>query len=206
MQPTKAIIIGGGAAGFFSAIRLAELHPDWDIQILEKSNKVLSKVKVSGGGRCNVTHACPEVEQLLQKYPRGTRFLKKAFYQFATKDTIQWFANNGVSLHTEKDGRMFPTTNNSETIIQCFLKKLDQYKIKLRLQADVVDVAKEKDFMIRLVNGEQLHADTICVATGGMLKADKLTWLQKLGHEIVAPVPSLFTFNVSDKKLLHSWV
>ena len=201
MQPTKAIIIGGGAAGFFSAIRLAELHPDWDIQILEKSNKVLSKVKVSGGGRCNVTHACPEVEQLLQKYPRGTRFLKKAFYQFATKDTIQWFANNGVSLHTEKDGRMFPTTNNSETIIQCFLKKLDQYKIKLRLQADVVDVAKEKDFMIRLVNGEQLHADTICVATGGMLKADKLTWLQKLGHEIVAPVPSLFTFNVSDKKI-----
>ena len=201
MQPTKAIIIGGGAAGFFSAIRLAELHPDWDIQILEKSNKVLSKVKVSGGGRCNVTHACPEVEQLLQKYPRGTRFLKKAFYQFSTKDTIQWFANNGVSLHTEKDGRMFPTTNNSETIIQCFLKKLDQYKIKLRLQADVVDVAKEKDFMIRLANGEQLHADTICVATGGMLKADKLTWLQKLGHEIVAPVPSLFTFNVSDKKI-----
>ena len=201
MQPTKAIIIGGGAAGFFSAIRLAELHPDWDIQILEKSNKVLSKVKVSGGGRCNVTHACPEVEQLLQKYPRGTRFLKKAFYQFATKDTIDWFASNGVNLHTEKDGRMFPTTNNSETIIQCFLKKLDQYKIKLRLQADVVDVAKEKDFMIRLANGEQLHADTICVATGGMLKADKLTWLQKLGHEIVAPVPSLFTFNVSDKKI-----
>lgn len=201
MQPTKAIIIGGGAAGFFSAIRLAELHPDWDIQILEKSNKVLSKVKVSGGGRCNVTHACPEVEQLLQKYPRGTRFLKKAFYQFATKDTIDWFASNGVTLHTEKDGRMFPTTNNSETIIQCFLKKLDQYKIKLRLQADVVDVAKEKDFMIRLANGEQLHADTICVATGGMLKADKLTWLQKLGHEIIAPVPSLFTFNVSDKKI-----
>ena len=201
MQPTKAIIIGGGAAGFFSAIRLAELHPDWDIQILEKSNKVLSKVKVSGGGRCNVTHACPEVEQLLQKYPRGTRFLKKAFYQFATKDTIDWFASNGVTLHTEKDGRMFPTTNNSETIIQCFLKKLDQYKIKLRLQADVVDVAKEKDFMIRLANGERLHADTICVATGGMLKADKLTWLQKLGHEIVAPVPSLFTFNVSDKKI-----
>ena len=201
MQPTKAIIIGGGAAGFFSAIRLAELHPDWDIQILEKSNKVLSKVKVSGGGRCNVTHACPEVEQLLQKYPRGTRFLKKAFYQFATKDTIDWFASNGVTLHTEKDGRMFPTTNNSETIIQCFLKKIDQYKIKLRLQADVVNVAKEKDFMIRLANGEELHADTICVATGGMLKADKLTWLQKLGHEIVAPVPSLFTFNVSDKKI-----
>jgi predicted Rossmann fold flavoprotein len=201
MQPTKAIIIGGGAAGFFSAIRLAELHPDWEIQILEKSNKVLSKVKVSGGGRCNVTHACPDVEQLLQKYPRGTRFLKKAFYQFATKNTIDWFASNGVTLHTERDGRMFPTTNNSETIIQCFLKKLDQYKIKLRLQAEVVDVIKEKDFMITLANGELLHANTICVATGGMLKADKLMWLQKLGHDIVAPVPSLFTFNVAEKNI-----
>jgi predicted Rossmann fold flavoprotein len=201
MQPTKAIIIGGGAAGFFCAIRLAELHPDWDIQILEKSNKVLSKVKVSGGGRCNVTHACPDVENLLQKYPRGTRFLKKAFYQFATKDTIQWFAHNGVSLHTEKDGRMFPTTNNSETIIQCFLKKIDQYKIKLRLQADVVDVTKEKDFIISLANGEHLHAATICVATGGMLKADKLQWLEKLGNDIVAPVPSLFTFNVAEKNI-----
>ncbi len=201
MQPTKAIIIGGGAAGFFCAIRLAELHPDWDIQILEKSNKVLSKVKVSGGGRCNVTHACPDVENLLQKYPRGTRFLKKAFYQFATKDTIQWFAHNGVSLHTEKDGRMFPTTNNSETIIQCFLKKIDQYKIKLRLQADVVNVTKEKDFIIRLANGEQFHATTICVATGGMLKADKLQWLEKLGNDIVAPVPSLFTFNVAEKNI-----
>jgi len=201
MQPTKAIIIGGGAAGFFCAIRLAELHPDWDIQILEKSSKVLSKVKVSGGGRCNVTHACPDVEDLLQKYPRGTRFLKKAFYQFATKDTIQWFANNGVSLHTEKDGRMFPTTNNSETIIQCFLKKIDQYKIKLRLQAEVLDVKKEKDFIISLANGEQLHATTICVATGGMLKADKLNWLEKLGNEIVSPVPSLFTFNVAEKNI-----
>ena len=201
MQPTKAIIIGGGAAGFFCAIRLAELHPDWDIQILEKSNKVLSKVKVSGGGRCNVTHACPDVEDLLQKYPRGTRFLKKAFYQFATKDTIQWFANNGVTLHTEKDGRMFPTTNNSDTIIQCFLKKIDQYKIKLRLQADVVDVKKEKDFIISLANGEQLHAATICVATGGMLKADKLNWLEKLGNDIIAPVPSLFTFNVAEKNI-----
>jgi predicted Rossmann fold flavoprotein len=201
MQPTKAIIIGGGAAGFFSAIRLAELHPDWEIQILEKSNKVLSKVKVSGGGRCNVTHACPDVEQLLQKYPRGTRFLKKAFYQFATKNTIDWFASNGVTLHTERDGRMFPTTNNSETIIQCFLKKLDQYKIKLRLQAEVVDVIKEIDFMITLANGELLHANTICVATGGMLKADKLMWLQKFGHDIVAPVPSLFTFNVAEKNI-----
>ncbi|MFM1929428.1 MAG: hypothetical protein RL387_756 [Bacteroidota bacterium] len=201
MSTTNAIIIGGGAAGFFCAIQLAELHPDWNIQIIEKSSKVLSKVKVSGGGRCNVTHACPDVENLLQKYPRGARFLKKAFYQFATKDTIEWFANNDVKLHTEKDGRMFPTTNNSETIIQCFLKKLDQYKIKLRLQTEVIDVQKENDFLVHLSNGEVLHAATVCIATGGMLKADKLNWLIKLGHEIISPVPSLFTFNVAQKNI-----
>ncbi len=201
MSTTNAIIIGGGAAGFFCAIQLAELHPDWNIQIIEKSSKVLSKVKVSGGGRCNVTHACPDVENLLQKYPRGARFLKKAFYQFATKDTIEWFAKNDVKLHTEKDGRMFPTTNNSETIIQCFLKKLDQYKIKLRLQTEVMDVQKENDFLVHLSNGEVLHAATVCIATGGMLKADKLNWLIKLGHEIISPVPSLFTFNVAQKNI-----
>ena len=143
MQPTKAIIIGGGAAGFFCAIRLAELHPDWDIQILEKSSKVLSKVKVSGGGRCNVTHACPDVEDLLQKYPRGTRFLKKAFYQFATKQTIDWFAKNDVKLHTEKDGRMFPITNDSETIVACFMKKVNQFKIDILLNHEVVSVEKK---------------------------------------------------------------
>ncbi|MFM6993588.1 MAG: NAD(P)/FAD-dependent oxidoreductase [Sediminibacterium sp.] len=201
MQPTKAIIIGGGAAGFFCAIRLAELHPDWHIQIIEKSSKVLSKVKVSGGGRCNVTHACPDIENLLQKYPRGSRFLKKAFYQFATKDTIEWFAANEVKLHTEKDGRMFPTTNNSETIIQCFLKKIDQYKIKLLLQTEVVEVKKENNFILTLSNGDRLHANTICIATGGMLKADKMQWLTKLGHEIIEPVPSLFTFNVAEKNI-----
>jgi predicted flavoprotein YhiN len=101
------VIIGGGAAGYFAASEVLRKKPNASVVILEKTGKVLSKVKVSGGGRCNVTHACPEVEQLLQKYPRGTRFLKKAFYQFATKYTIQWFANNGVRLHTEKDVLMF---------------------------------------------------------------------------------------------------
>jgi len=133
MEKKKIVVIGGGAAGFFSAIQIAELHPDWNISILEKSTKILSKVKVSGGGRCNVTHACPDIEILLKKYPRGARFLKKAFYQFATKNTIAWFAKNGVTLHTEKDGRMFPTTNNSETIIECLLNKVKEYKIQVLL-------------------------------------------------------------------------
>jgi len=201
METQKIIIIGGGAAGFFCAIRIAELHPDWDITILEKTSKLLSKVKVSGGGRCNVTHACPDVEHLLQKYPRGARFLKKAFYQFATKNTIDWFAQNGVKLHVEKDGRMFPTTNNSETIIQCFLEKATHYNIKIILQQEVIDVKKENDFVISLSSGKTMHADAICVATGGMLKVDKVKWLESLGHSIVAPVPSLFTFNVVEKDI-----
>ncbi len=200
------VVVGGGAAGFFCAIQIAQQHPDWDISILEKSNKLLSKVKVSGGGRCNVTHACPDVELLLKKYPRGARFLKKAFYQFATKNTIQWFADNGVQLHTEKDGRMFPTTNNSETIIDCFLQKVHQYKIKILTEHEVINVEKstkenKNSFLITLSNKKTMQADAICLATGGMLKSDKLPWLISLGHSIVAPVPSLFTFNVVEKNI-----
>jgi len=206
METKKMVVVGGGAAGFFCAIQIAELHPDWDISILEKSNKLLSKVKVSGGGRCNVTHACPDVELLLKKYPRGARFLKKAFYQFATKNTIAWFAENGVLLHTEKDGRMFPTTNNSDTIIDCFLQKVHQYKIKILTDHEVVNVEiinkeNKNDFLISLSNKKTMQADAICLATGGMLKSDKLAWLISLGHSIVAPVPSLFTFNVVEKNI-----
>lgn len=202
MKKKKIVVIGGGAAGFFSAIQIAELHPDWEISILEKSNKILSKVKVSGGGRCNVTHACPDVEILLKKYPRGARFLKKAFYQFATKNTIAWFAKNGVTLHTEKDGRMFPTTNNSETIIECLLNKVKEYTIQVLLNHEVVDIVKgDAGFAITLATNTTIHADAICMATGGMLKASSFEWLIRLGHSIVEPVPSLFTFNTSDKTI-----
>jgi len=206
MEKKKIVVVGGGAAGFFCAIQVAELHPDWEICILEKSNKLLSKVKVSGGGRCNVTHACPEIETLLKKYPRGARFLKKAFYQFATLDTIEWFKKNGVDLHTEKDGRMFPTTNNSDTIIDCFLRKVHQYQIKVLTGQEVVQVEKmnnssDSNFILTLASEKKITADAICLATGGMLKSDKLNWLTTLGHTIVAPVPSLFTFNLVDKKI-----
>ncbi|MEY3208801.1 MAG: hypothetical protein RL064_832 [Bacteroidota bacterium] len=204
MEKKKIVVVGGGAAGFFCAIQVAEKHRDWEVIILEKSSKILSKVKVSGGGRCNVTHACPDVEKLLIKYPRGQRFLKKAFYKFATKDTIEWFANNGVQLHTEKDGRMFPTTNNSETIIDCFLQKVHKYNIQVLTNHEVVNVVKpnvENKFEITLANDQKIIADAICLATGGMLKSEKLKWLTAFGHEIIEPVPSLFTFNVADKKI-----
>ena len=199
----KIVVIGGGAAGFFSAIQLAELHPHWEICILEKSNKILSKVKVSGGGRCNVTHACPDIETLLTKYPRGSRFLKKAFYQFATTNTIEWFAKNGVKLHTEKDGRMFPTTNNSETIINCFLQKVNQYKIKVLLNHEVVNVEKitPTTFTITLAHQKNMTAEGICVATGGMLKSQNFEWLVRMGHRIKEPVPSLFTFNTNQSTI-----
>jgi len=223
MEKKKVVVVGGGAAGFFCAIQIAELHPEYEIIILEKTNKLLSKVKVSGGGRCNVTHACPDIEMLLKKYPRGPRFLKKAFYQFATKNTIEWFAKNGVELHTEKDGRMFPTTNSSDTIIDCFLRKVHQYKIQVLIQHEVLDIKnnqsnnkinnsvaevqlsietkKQKAFAIQLQGREPMQADAICLATGGMLKSDRLNWLKNFGHTIVDPVPSLFTFNTVDKKI-----
>ncbi len=222
METKKIVVVGGGAAGFFCAIQVAELHPHWEIIILEKTNKLLSKVKVSGGGRCNVTHACPDVALLLKKYPRGDRFLKKSFYQFATKNTIEWFAKNGVTLHTEKDGRMFPTTNSSDTIIDCFFRKAHQYKIQVLTQYEVVDVVhnnnmaniadektitankKQKAFTIQLQGREAMQADAICLATGGMLKSDpsnKLKWVTNFGHTIIEPVPSLFTFNTVDKKI-----
>jgi predicted Rossmann fold flavoprotein len=202
MASKKVVIIGGGAAGFFCAIQIAEQHPDWDIRILEKSSKILSKVKVSGGGRCNVTHACPDVEKLLQKYPRGQRFLKKSFYQFATQQTIEWFAKNGVKLHTEKDGRMFPITNDSETIIQCLMQKVNQYKIQVCMNHDVTEVKKINTiFEITLGNGQTMKADAVCIATGGMLKSNTFPWLLQMGHTIIDPVPSLFTFNVVEKNI-----
>ena len=202
MASKKVVIIGGGAAGFFCAIQIAEQHPDWDIRILEKSSKILSKVKVSGGGRCNVTHACPDVEKLLQKYPRGQRFLKKSFYQFATQQTIEWFAKNGVKLHTEKDGRMFPMTNDSETIIQCLMQKVNQYKIQVCMNHEVSEVKKSNTiFEITLGNGQTMQADAVCMATGGMLKSNTFPWLLQMGHTIIDPVPSLFTFNVVEKNI-----
>jgi len=202
MASKKVVIIGGGAAGFFCAIQIAEQHPNWDIRILEKSSKILSKVKVSGGGRCNVTHACPDIEKLLQKYPRGQRFLKKSFYQFATQQTIEWFSKNGVKLHTEKDGRMFPITNDSETIIQCLMQKVNQYKIQVCMNHDVVEVKKiDSSFDITLGNGQSLQADAVCMATGGMLKSNTFPWLLQMGHSIIEPVPSLFTFNVVEKNI-----
>lgn len=192
----KLIVIGGGAAGFFCAVNAARMHPNLEVLILEKSNKLLSKVKVSGGGRCNTTHACFEIADLVKKYPRGQQFLKKSFHWFYTKDTIEWFEERGVQLKTEQDGRMFPDTNDSQTIINCLLQEADKYGVKVQLQTEVTSVKANDGFQILTANGKSFQCQWLCVATGGYPKASMFEWLTALGHQIETPVPSLFTFNL----------
>jgi predicted Rossmann fold flavoprotein len=193
----KLLIIGGGAAGFFCAINAARLNPQLDVLIVEKTNKLLSKVKVSGGGRCNVTHACFEMEEMIRRYPRGTQFLKKAFHQFFTTDTLRWFSERGVELKTEPDGRMFPVSNSSQTIIDCLLREVSKYRIEIVLNRDVRKLTVENSlFHVSFSNGEIVNADFVCIACGGYPKSTQFEWITELGHTIEEPVPSLFTFNM----------
>lgn len=193
----RFIVIGGGAAGFFAAVNAARLHPLLDVVILERTGKLLSKVKVSGGGRCNVTHACFDISQMIRKYPRGASFLKKAFHHFFTTDTIEWFRERGVELKTEADGRMFPVTDSSQTIMNCLLAESTKYKVDIRMNRDVKLLEKKGElFQITLSDGSVLEAEAVCVACGGFPKVSMFDWLQPMGHTIVEPVPSLFTFNL----------
>ncbi|MEY3738497.1 MAG: hypothetical protein RL544_1275 [Bacteroidota bacterium] len=193
----KLVVIGGGAAGFFCAINAARLDPNLDVCILEKSNKLLAKVKVSGGGRCNTTHACFEIPALVQKYPRGQNFLKKTFHWFNTTDTIEWFAVRGVDLKTEADGRMFPASNDSQTIIDCLLKEADKYKVHVQTQTAVEKITvNDAGIFLLQTTSKTIEANYVCVATGGFPKAHQFEFITNLGHTIEAPVPSLFTFNM----------
>jgi hypothetical protein len=178
------------------------MNPSLEVCIVEKSNKLLSKVKISGGGRCNATHACFEILELVKKYPRGQQFLKKAFHQFNTKDTIQWFAERHVTLVAEADGRMFPSTNDSQTIINCLLYEADQYGVKVILQTEISEIKKENElFCLSSLNGTKLHANYLCIACGGYPKSTMFHWLTALGHTIEIPLPSLFTFNMPGNKI-----
>src|SRR3954451_19011029 len=183
------IIIGGGAAGFFCAVNSAKNNTALKVFIAEKSSKLLSKVKVSGGGRCNVTHHCFEIEELIKKYPRGEHFLKKAFHHFNTTHTTQWFEDRGIALKTEADGRMFPQSNTSQTIIECLLKEANQYSIEIMMNADVKQLSKvDNIFHLQLADGRQLQADYVCIACGGFSKPEHFNWLKQLGHNIETPV------------------
>jgi predicted Rossmann fold flavoprotein len=192
----KVAIIGGGAAGFFSAFSVKEHHPNSKVTIFEKSNKLLSKVKVSGGGRCNVTNACFSPSKLSKSYPRGGKHLKKAFSVFQAKDTVEWFSKRGVELKAEEDGRMFPTTDNSQTIIDCFLKEAAQNNIKILDQSPIRKIVPENEGYTLHLEGTSEHFDKIIIATGGSPKMSGFYWLQQLGHSISPPLPSLFTFNI----------
>lgn len=197
MTKKKLIVVGGGAAGFFCAINAARLNPQLSVVIVEKSNKLLSKVKVSGGGRCNVTHACFDINEMSKKYPRGGNFVKKAFHQFFTTDTINWFEERGVKLKAEADGRMFPVTDSSQTIIDCLLKESNKYGVEILMNTEVKAIIyKEDKFELKFSDSRLLTPDYLCIASGGYPKPSMFEWLRELGHSIEEPVPSLFTFNM----------
>jgi predicted Rossmann fold flavoprotein len=197
MNSKKLVVIGGGAAGFFCAVNAARMHPQMQVIIIEKTGKLLSKVKVSGGGRCNVTHACFSMADMIKKYPRGEKFLKKAFHHFFTTDTIAWFNERGVELKTEADGRMFPVSNVSQTIIDCLLAEASKYKVEIEMNTDIKSLLRENDeWILTTARDKKINAHYVCVAAGGAQKLTQSDWLTKLGHTVEEPVPSLFTFNM----------
>jgi predicted Rossmann fold flavoprotein len=198
-QRYDLIVIGGGAAGFFGAINTVEMKPGLRVLILEKSTKLLSKVKVSGGGRCNVTHHCFSPAPLSQHYPRGQRQLKSMFHHFQATETVAWFEQRGVKLKAEQDGRMFPTTDSSQTIIDLFLKETARLKIEIKLNQEVIQIDRKDDRLIIKTIVDQYSAKKILIASGGYNKPENYQWLARLNHEITKPIPSLFTFNDSEK-------
>ena len=193
------IIVGGGAAGFFTAINAAENNPGLKILILERGKEVLSKVRVSGGGRCNVTHAEFIPAELVKKYPRGEKELRGPFHKFMTGDTIGWFEERGIELKTEEDGRMFPVTDSSQTIIDCFTRECKRLNIEVQKGHSLKNFKRLDDHWSLETNSGSFLTSNLMLATGSNSKIWNL--LERMGHTIVAAVPSLFTFNIKDKRI-----
>ncbi|QDH80631.1 NAD(P)/FAD-dependent oxidoreductase [Echinicola soli] len=192
-------VIGGGAAGFFAAIQAAQHGTK--VIIFEKTGKTLSKVKVSGGGRCNVTHDAFQISTLVKHYPRGEKFLKKAFGKFQAKDTVEWFETRGVKLKTESDGRMFPITDSSQTIIDLLRKEAETLGVVIELRASVEQIARVGCGFVLQVNGKDRAVDKVIVSAGGSPKSNSYQMYRELGHHVVDPIPSLFTFNTPETGL-----
>ncbi|MGB3342690.1 MAG: NAD(P)/FAD-dependent oxidoreductase [Aequorivita sp.] len=203
MTITDVVIIGGGAAGFFTAINLAEGNPNLKIVILERGKEILTKVKISGGGRCNVTHAEFLPKELSQNYPRGEKELLGPFHSFMTGDTFEWFEKRGVTLKIEEDGRVFPISDSSQTIIDCFLFESRRLGVEVLLNQAVRHIQKKEDSFTITTTTDSFSAKKIVVATGSNPKVWRL--LEGLGHSIVPPVPSLFTFNIKDERIADLW-
>ncbi|MEM7297027.1 MAG: NAD(P)/FAD-dependent oxidoreductase [Bacteroidota bacterium] len=195
----KVIVIGGGAAGFFSAINIAEKHPNWQITILEKTSKLLQKVKVSGGGRCNVTNARTKPPELVHFYPRGNKKLHPIFKRFSTEDMVTWLKERGVETKSEEDLRMFPITDSSQTIIDCFSKEVEKHRIKVILNHGLIKLNQKGRSWLIHTEKEDFEADKVIVATG----SSPATWkvLNDVGLEVTEIVPSLFTFNIQDDRI-----
>ena len=198
-QNFDIIIVGGGAAGFFTAINIVEKNPKLKVAILERGKTVLEKVRISGGGRCNVTHACFEPNELVKFYPRGEKELRGPFHQFCTGDTIEWFERNGVELKIEADGRMFPVSNSSQTIIDCFVQATQKLGISVLTSQSVQSIFKKDNFWKIETQSENYLTEKLILATGSNPKIWEM--LQNFGHAIISPVPSLFTFNIKDSRI-----
>ncbi len=198
-QNFDIIIVGGGAAGFFTAINIVEKNPKLKVAILERGNEVLTKVRISGGGRCNVTHACFEPNELVKFYPRGEKELRGPFHQFCSGDTVEWFSNHGVELKIEDDGRMFPVSNSSQTIIDCFLEATKKLGIAILTGQSVQSIFKKEQLWKIETQNENYITEKLILATGSNPKIWEM--LQTFGHIIVNPVPSLFTFNIKDLRI-----
>jgi len=199
MKHYDIIIIGGGAAGFFTAINAAEMDTHAKILILERGKEVLTKVRISGGGRCNVTHAEFIPQELVKNYPRGEKELRGPFHNFMTGDTISWFEDHGIELKIEEDGRMFPVSDSSESIINCFLQATEKLKIDVLKNQSVQNIEQIDAYWNINTNKDQFSAEKILLATGSNPKIWKM--LEKLGHSTELAVPSLFTFNIKDKRI-----
>jgi predicted Rossmann fold flavoprotein len=198
-QNFDIIIVGGGAAGFFTAINIVEKNPKLKVAILERGAEVLQKVRISGGGRCNVTHAIFEPNELVKFYPRGEKELRGPFHQFCSGDTIEWFEKHGVELKIEADGRMFPVSNSSQTIIDCFLKATQKLGIAVLTGQSVQSIFKKENEWKIETQTENYLAEKLILATGSNPKVWEM--LQNFGHAVVSPVPSLFTFNIKDSRI-----
>ena len=198
MNLRRIIVVGGGAAGFFAAITAAEASPGAQVTVLERGPQFLSKVRISGGGRCNVTHSMFDSRQFAARYPRGEQALIGAFRRFQAGDTVAWFESRGVRLKTESDGRMFPVTDSSETIVNCLMNAAKSAKVSVRTNCGVDSAARgEQGFDLVLTGGEKISCDCLLLATGGCRAAVAGQLAAALGHTIESPVPSLFTFHIA---------
>ena len=200
----RVIVIGGGAAGFFGAIACAEAGGVGEIVILEKGPAILGKVRISGGGRCNVTHSCFEPADLVECYPRGRRSLIGPLHRWQPRETVAWFEAHGVQLKTEEDGRMFPVTDDSQTVIDCLTGAARDLGVRWRKRCGVAGVRLAGGgggFVVQTTTGEELTADCLLVATGGVRSGEARRPVEQLGHTLEPPVPSLFTFHIEDERL-----